>query len=83
MVKIEKESLEIVAYVHNFKIKGTIFTPPGGRLSDFLSGVSQRQFIPVTDAIVSDVAGNEICRTKFLELNREEILFLFPLSDQE
>lgn len=80
MVKIEKEEKKIVAYAYDYKIRGTVFVPPGGRLSDFISGIGQKKFIPVVDAVVTDISGREICRTKFLELNKDEILFLFPES---
>lgn len=78
MTKIEKEEKAIIAYTTHFKIKGKVFTPPGGRLSDFISGVAQKKFIPVADVIVTDIAGNQILRTKFLELNKDEIIFMVP-----
>ena len=81
MVKIEKEQKSIIAYTYHYKIKGNIFMPPGARLSDYISSVGQKKFIPVANAIVSDIFGNEICRTKFLELNKDEIIFLFPESE--
>ena len=86
MAKIQKEKKVIIAYTYQFKIKGTLFTPPGTRLSDFMSlmsGLGQKKFLPVTDALVTDVFGNEICRTRFLELNRDEIVFLLPASELE
>ena len=83
MVKIQKEKRVIIAYTYQFKIKGTLFTPPGARLSDFMSGLGQKKFLPITDALVTDVFGNEICRTRFLELNRDEIVFLLPASELE
>lgn len=78
MAKIQKEEKVIVAYTYQFKIKGTVFIPPGSRLSDFMSGLGQKKFIPVVDALVTDIFGNEICRSRFLELNRDEIIFLLP-----
>jgi len=78
MVKIEKEEKKIIAYISDYKVKGTIFMPTGGRLSDFLCGVGAKQFIPVGDAVITDVSGNEICKTDFLELNKDRILFLMP-----
>ena len=83
MVKIEKEKKAIIAYTYHYKIIGTVFTPVGSRLSDFISGVGQKKFIPVADAVVTDIFGNEICKTKFLELNCDEIVFLLPESGLE
>ena len=78
MVKIQKEKKIIEAYTHQFKVKGTVFMSPGSRLSDFIGSLGQKKFIPVADARVTDIFGNEICRSKFLELNRDEIIFLLP-----
>lgn len=81
MVKIEKEKKAIIAYTSYYKIRGKIFMPPGGRLSDFIGGISQKRFIPVTDAVITDASGGEICRTRFLALNTDEIMFILPESE--
>jgi hypothetical protein len=80
-MKIEKETKAVIAYTYNYKIKGDVFTPPGSRFSDFVGSLSQKQFIPVSNAVVSDIFGNQICEAKFLELNLNEIIFLLPASD--
>lgn len=78
MAKIEKEETPIVAYTQYFKIEGKVYIPMGARLSDFISSAQQRKFIPVADGVVTDLAGNQVCRTEFLELNKDEIIFLVP-----
>ena len=83
MVKIEKEEKKIIAYIGNYKLKGTIFMPSGGRLSDFLGGVGGKQFIPVGNVVIHDVSGKEICKADFLELNKDRILFLMPEGKDE
>ena len=83
MAKIEKEQKSIVAYTYHYKISGKVFTPPGSRFSDFMSGIRQKKFIPVAEAVVTDIFGNEICKSKFLELNKDEIIFLVPESELE
>ncbi|MDD5681427.1 MAG: hypothetical protein PHI59_09340 [Candidatus Omnitrophica bacterium] len=80
-MKIEKEAKTIIAYTYNYKIKCDVFMSPGSRLSDFIGSLSQKQFIPVSNAVVSDIFGNAICTTKFLELNMNEVIFLLPASD--
>ncbi|MDP3789378.1 MAG: hypothetical protein Q8R48_03130 [Candidatus Omnitrophota bacterium] len=80
-MKIEKEKKTVIAYTYNYKIKCDVFTPPGSRLSDFIGSLGQKQFIPVSNAIVSDIFGNPVCKAKFLELNVNEILFLIPDDD--
>ncbi len=78
MVKIEKEEKKVIAYIGSYKVKGTIFMPTGARLSDFLGGVGAKQFIPMGEVVVSDISGNEICRSDFMELNKDKIIFLMP-----
>ena len=78
MVKIQKEKRSVTAYTYHYKIKGKVFTPTGGRLSDFIGSVGQKKFIPVADAVVTDIFGNKICKTDFMELNIDEIIFLIP-----
>jgi hypothetical protein len=80
-MKIEKEAKTVIAYTYNYKIKCDVFTPPGSRVSDFIGGLGQKKFIPVSNAVVSDVFGNPVCKAKFLELNVDEILFLIPEED--
>ena len=83
MVKIAKEKKVIIAYTYQFKIRGTVFIPPGSRFSDFMGSIEKKKFIPVTNAAVTDIFGNNVCKTKFLELNKDEILFMFPESEME
>lgn len=81
MVRIEKEQKPIVAYTPYYKIEGRVYTPIGARLSDFISSAQQKKFIPVTDAMVTDLSGNQVCKTNFLELNKDEIIFLVPVDE--
>ena len=80
MAVIEKEEKPIVAYTSQYKIKGNIFIPPGGRLTDYLSSIGPKRFIPLTDAIVTDMHGKEICRADFIELNIGEVIFIMPVQ---
>jgi len=77
-MKIEKEQKPIIAHTASYKVTGKVFIPPGGRISDFISSTAQRKFIAVADAVVTDIFGKEICKADFLELNRDEIIFLIP-----
>jgi hypothetical protein len=83
MVRIKKEEKPVIAYTSNYIIKGKVFTPPGARLSDYISGVGQKQFIPVSEVVVTDLSGREVCRTGFLELNKDDIIFIFPKSERK
>jgi len=82
MARIKKEKRHITAYSEAYKISGKVFLPPGGRMSDFLGGVSAKKYVPVTDAVVTDKSGNEVCRTDFLELNTDRLVFLVPEGEK-
>ena len=83
MVKIKKEEITIVAYTRNYRITGHMYIPPGGRLSDFLSGTGSKKFIPVTNAVITDISGKNVCKATFIELNRDKIIFLLPARELE
>lgn len=78
MVKIKKERKAIIAYTSTYTIKGEMFTPPGSRLSDFIGGLGQKKFLPISNATVTDVNGKKVCDAGFMELNKDEIVFLIP-----
>ena len=80
-MKIEKEVKVVIVYTCNYRIKCDMHTPPGSRFSDFMGGLGQRQFIPVSNAVVTDIFGNLVCKAKFLEMNVNEIIFLIPEED--
>ncbi len=80
-MKIEKEVKTVIAHTYNYRIKCDVHTPPGSRFSDFMGGLGQRKFIPVSNAVVTDIFGNPVCKTKFLEMNVDEIIFLVPEED--
>lgn len=83
MVKIQKEEKAIIAYTRNYKVEGKMYLPIGARLSDFISSAQQKNFIPVTGAVVTDLSGRQVCITDFLELNRDEIVFLVPKGESK
>ena len=76
--KPDRDEIGVIIYLSNCKIKGKMFLPPGGRVSDFVNS-PVRQFIPVTDAEIDSIGGEKWSyRVKFLNLNKNEIVTLFP-----
>jgi predicted YcjX-like family ATPase len=76
--KPQREKIEAIIYLRSCKIKGTIFLPPGGRLSDFINS-PVRQFIPVKDASIESITSDKWSyNVKFLNLNKNEIVTIFP-----
>ena len=76
--KPERDEIAVIIYLRSCKITGKMFLPPGGRVSDFVNS-PVRQFIPVTDAVIDSTAGeNWRYSVKFLNLNKNEIVTIFP-----
>jgi hypothetical protein len=40
-------------------------------------------FLAITDAVVSDASGAEIARSEFMAVNRQHIIWVFPLHPRE
>ena len=73
-----RDEIGVIIYLSNCKIKGKMFLPPGGRVSDFVNS-PVRQFIPVTDAEIDSISGEKWSyRVKFLNLNKNEVVTIFP-----
>ncbi|MEA2081222.1 MAG: hypothetical protein U9O97_00560 [Elusimicrobiota bacterium] len=76
--KPERDEISVIIYLRNCKITGKMFLPPGGRVSDFVNS-PVRQFVPVTDAEIDSISGEKWSyRVKFLNLNKNEIVTIFP-----
>ena len=76
--KPERDEIEVIIYLRSCKITGKMFLPPGGRVSDFVNS-PVRQFIPVTDAVIDSTSGeNWRYSVRFLNLNKNEIVTIFP-----
>lgn len=80
MVVLKKEEMPVIAYTSHYKVKGKIFLPPGGRLSDFMSSIGQKRFIPVKDVTVTDLTGRDVYKSDFLVLNADEVIFVMPVQ---
>lgn len=84
--KTKKDNINVLVYVQDYKILGTVYLPLGGRLTDFLNtkglGAEGEVFIPVTDASIYSISdGSLIHYTPFLNINKDKILFIFPQDD--
>jgi hypothetical protein len=84
--KAKKDNINVLIYVHGYKILGTVYLPLGGRLTDFLNtkglGAEGEIFIPVTDASIFTIDdGSLIHYTPFLNVNKDKILFIFPQEE--
>ncbi len=81
MAKVKQEQVEVVIFIQNFMVEGTIYTLPGERLSDFLN--VPMQFIPVTDGNIYILPERKlIYNVEFLNLNKNYISAIFPKKER-
>jgi len=77
-MKVEQSEIEVVIFTQNSRVEGRLHLPSGGRLTDYLA-LAERKFIPVTEAKIFMVLGNELLYTvPFLSLNKDFIVYIFP-----
>ena len=78
---VNKERHDVVIYLANCKVKGAIYLMPGSRISDFINAAA-RQFVPVTDAVITATGPGEdwTYNVEFLDLNKNFIITIFPVN---
>lgn len=75
-----KDKIRCVMVVASWKVEGDVHLLAGSRLTDALNSKS-KDFIAVTDAVVSDLSGGqELFRPPYLAVNRENLAVIFPLE---
>ena len=79
-MKVERERVEVIIYLGDFRVEGVIHLPPQGRLSDFINA-PQRQFIPVTCATVYRGDSTEpIYKVELMLVSKRFISAIFPVE---
>ena len=79
--KVQKQPAGSLIYTKNFLISGSVHIMPHERLTDLLDATS-KMFLPVTDATIYTVADHRIVgRTKFLSVNKHEIVIIYPKEE--
>jgi hypothetical protein len=76
---VPKEPVPVRIQTLTHRIQGNIHIRPGERLKDELNQAVQ--FVAVTDAVVYGSSGDEICRTEFMIVNIDQIVWLTPEQD--
>jgi hypothetical protein len=83
-MKAERDLVKVAILTPDHKIVGTIHVVPGGRVTDFLASRVAGNFIPVTDAKVHSAKDDRlIFETKFLTINANFIVLLYPMGEQK
>jgi len=73
-MKARKEQLKVVIFTSQHKIQGQLHLVENSRLSDILNTESiSRDFLPITDALVTDISDGKIFKAGFLSVNKKKI----------
>ena len=73
---ITKEAVPVLIQMPTNRIRGNMYVRPGERIKDQIN--QEEQFLAVTEAILYDLAGEELYRCDFLLVNREYLIWLLP-----
>lgn len=67
---------KVTILTSTYRIKGYVELIAGARLTDFMIGA--KEFIAVTDAELSDLAGRLVLNEPFLDVRRDAIQVIIP-----
>ncbi len=73
-MKSRKEQLNVIVYTSRHKIHGQLHLVENSRLSDILNTESvTRDFLPITDARITDLNDNSVTCAGFISVNKKHI----------
>jgi hypothetical protein len=76
-MKIPKTPTSVVIFTQCHRIEGKIHTPAGARLTDFMNASTAQTFLPVTEARVYPLSGDQPLYTSdFLSVNRNHVTLI-------
>jgi hypothetical protein len=78
---VTKEPVKVVIQTSTHKISGFVHVRPDDRIKDEIN--QDERFLAVTDATISMNDGKEITRVEFLAVNREQIIWIYPVVETE
>lgn len=76
---VPKRSVSAIIQTLTHRIQGEVYMKPDERLKDEFN--RSDQFVAVTDATIMDSRGEPLYKCKFLTLNKDQIVWLIPVSD--
>ncbi|MEN6300387.1 MAG: hypothetical protein ABFD51_10865 [Anaerolineaceae bacterium] len=76
---ITKNTLFTYIQTQDYQIQGWVYIRTDQRLKDELNGTEQ--FFAVTDAQVFDTSGNLAYKTKFMLVNRNQVIWIIPKDE--
>ena len=80
-LKVHKDKVDVVILTRGYRVEGEIYMMGHMRFTDFINVQPDKDFIPVTNAKVSQISQpKDIVTTKYLALNRHEITMIYPIQ---
>ena len=78
-VRAVKEKVPVILMTTTYRLEGEMHVVPGGRLLDEIN--KERDFIPITNATVYDVSGEQPLDTlDFIAVNKSLVVMVAPAS---
>lgn len=74
-----QDRTKVIILTNRYRIEGELAHFPDARLTDFM--VEAKNFIAVTDAVVTEHEGRRITSTAFLNVHRDMIEVIIPADD--
>jgi tetratricopeptide (TPR) repeat protein len=73
-MRTQKERLKVIIFTDNHKIRGEVHLYENSRLTDILNAdTTNKDFLPVTDAEITDLKSGKSQEVSFLSINRNHI----------
>ncbi|HEY3997421.1 MAG TPA: hypothetical protein VGO93_01055 [Candidatus Xenobia bacterium] len=78
-VRAVKEKIPVILLTTTYRLEGELHVVPGGRLLDEIN--KERDFIPITNATVYDVSGeNPLDTLDFIAVNKRLVVMVAPTT---
>jgi hypothetical protein len=78
---VSKKKMEVVVQTTTHRMIGFLHIHPETRVKDELD--KSPQFIALTDARVIDENGKDLYLTNFLVFNRDQVIWIIPVSEMK
>lgn len=73
---VTKDAVPVLIQTTTNRIRGNLYVRPGERIKDQIN--QEDTFLAITEAILFDLAGEELYRSDFLLVNREYLVWILP-----
>ena len=76
---VTKEPVKVVIQTSMHKIDGFMHVRPDDRIKDEIN--QDERFLAVTEATIYSLDGNVLDNVEFLAVNREQIIWIYPIDE--